>query len=195
MDYVHNKNIIKKYNMWIYFLIFLLILIMITVNTPYFNITEEHFTAEENKEALLELQNLRAVLGKQTVISNKELNKEYEQPNNFKINNTYRLLKKDPVETKIRQNAEANAGYTHERPDVKNPYKTDGYSYINPALWDVPQQRPPVCIPQKGYESIVQPIPTTGTPLEALDWQETLPKFTYNQVYDPKYYYPGYQSI
>ena len=152
------------------------------MNNPYFNITEEHFTLEENKAALVELNKLKEVLGQQRIISNKELNKGYSEPEYIKINNTDRLLKKDPVETKIRENAEADAGYTHKRPNITDPFKTDGYSFINPALWDVPQQRPPICIPQKGYESTVQPIPTTGTPLEALEWNEILPRFTYNQV-------------
>ena len=181
--------------MWLYFLIFLAILLIITLNNPYTNIVgEEHFTVEERGKAMDEINKLKNLLGEQTIISNRELNPGYTPPGNLKINNTYRLLIKDPVETGIRQKAEKDDGFEHMRPDVSDPFKTNGYSYINPALWDVPQQRPPICIPQKGYESTVQPIPTTGTPLEALEWKETLPRFTYNQVYDPKYYYPGYQS-
>ena len=182
--------------MWIYFLIFLLLLVVISINSPYFSVAEEeHFTTMEKEKALSEIEKLRNVLGEQIIVANKELNPGYTAPKDLKINNTYKLLLKDPVETKIRDDTEKDAGYTHMRPNVSDPYKTDGYSFINPALWDVPQQRPPICIPQKGYEATVQPLPTTGTPLEALEWKETLPRMTYNQVYDPKYYYPGYQSI
>ena len=180
--------------MWIYFLIFVLIFMLIILNNNSFNvIEEEHFT--NIKKARSDITNLKRILGQQLIIGNKELNPNYTPPENIRVNNKYKLLLKDPVETEIRNKAEKDFGYEHMRPDINNPFKTDGYSYINPALWDVPQSRPPICIPQKGYEAIVQPSPTSGTPLEALEWKEVLPRFTYNQVYDPKYYYPGYQSI
>jgi hypothetical protein len=156
---------------------------------------EEHFTSEQVNEALDSIEHLKNALNDQTVIGNKSKNVGYDEPKNEQINNTYTILKKDPVETEIRAKAEKNYGYQHKRPNVRNPFQTDGYSIINPALWDVPQQRPPICIPQKGYEATVQPLPTTGTPIEALEWKEVLPRFTYNQVYDPKYYYPGYESL
>lgn len=180
--------------MWIYFLIFILIFMLIIINNNSFNvIEEEHFTNKQ--KAIDEINNLKRILGQQLIIGNKELNPNHTPTANIRVNNKYKLLIKDPVETQIRFKAEKDYGFEHMRPDINNPYKTDGYSYINPALWDVPQSRPPICIPQKGYEATVQPLPTTGTPLEALEWKEVLPRFTYNQVYDPKYYYPGYQSI
>jgi len=166
----------KKNIMWIYFLIFLIVLLLYSVNNSNTFAMEEHFTMEEMSDAVSSVNQLQNLLNNQ-------------------IDNTNAVLKKDPVETTIREKAEKDAGVQHQRPNVRNPYQTDGYSVINPALWDVPQQRPPVCIPQKGYEATVQPMPTTGTPLEALEWREVLPRFTYNQVYDPKYYYPGYQSL
>jgi hypothetical protein len=182
--------------MWIYFLIFVLIFVIIIINNSSFNVVEEeHFENKQQKKAINQINNLKKILSQQIIIGNKELNPNYTPPSNIKINNRYKLLIKDPVETDIRNKAEKDIGIEHMRPDINDPYKTNGYSYINPALWDVPQNRPPICIPQKGYEAIVQPLPTTGTPLEALEWKEVLPRFTYNQVYDPKYYYPGYQSI
>ena len=64
-----------------------------------------------------------------------------------------------------------------------------------PEVWSVPQDRPPVCIPQKGFEAEALPIYTKGTPLDALEIQQTLmPKFKYEEVYDPKYYYPGWKT-
>lgn len=181
--------------MWIYFLIFLIILLLYSVNNSNTFSMEEHFTSEQMNTAVSSVSQLQNLLNNQIIIGNQSQNKGFEEPQNIKLNNTYSVLKKDPVETSIREKAEKDAGVQHQRPNVRNPFQTDGYSVINPALWDVPQQRPPVCIPQKGYEATVQPMPTTGTPLEALEWREVLPRFTYNQVYDPKYYYPGYQSL
>ena len=182
--------------MWIYFFIFVLLFIILIINNNSFNVVEEeHFTNRQKQKQIDNIRNLKKILGQQLVIGNKELNPQHTPPSNIKVNNTYRLLIKDPVETNIRSKAEKDNGYEHMRPDINDPYKTNGYSYINPALWDVPQNRPPICIPQKGYEATVQPLPTTGTPLEALEWKEVLPRFTYNHVYDPKFYYPGYQSI
>jgi hypothetical protein len=180
--------------MWIYFFIIVLLFIIVFINNNGFNvIEEEHFS--DRQRQIENIKNLKRLLGQQLVIGNKELNPQHTPPSNIKVNNKYKLLIKDPVETNIRSKAEKDYGYEHMRPDINDPYKTNGYSYINPALWDVPQNRPPICIPQKGYEAVVQPSPTTGTPLEALEWKEVLPRFTYNHVYDPKFYYPGYQSI
>jgi len=185
----------KKYIMWIYFLIFLIILLLYSVNNSNTFAMEEHFTTQQVNDALDSVHQIKNALNDQSVIGNKSQNEGFEEPKNIKLNNTYEILKKDPVEPDIRAKAEKDYGYKHERPNVRNPFQTDGYSVINPALWDVPQQRPPICIPQKGYEATVQPTPTSGTPLEALEWKEVLPRFTYNQVYDPKYYYPGYESL
>ena len=69
------------------------------------------------------------------------------------------------------------------------------FFYIDPAKWSVPQKRPPVCIPQRGAESTVRPILDKGVPVDALDWKQVgsiLPKFEYNEVYNPDYYYPGW---
>ena len=135
-------------------------------------------------------------LKQQQIVLDKARNPEYATPKPVKINDQYKLLVKDQPEINMRKNADSASGYNHMRPDVKDPYKTDGYSYISPALWNlrVWSPRPPVCLPAKGQEAEVQPIPTTGTPLEALAWEENLPRFTYNEVYDPKYYGPGYEA-
>ena len=64
-----------------------------------------------------------------------------------------------------------------------------------PQYWSVPQKRPPVCVPAKGKASSVLPIYDKGTPVDALDWTQVgsmLPKFEYNEVHNPNYYYPGW---
>ena len=135
-------------------------------------------------------------VAEQQIVLNRARNPEYPTVEAKPYNSVYKLLEKDQVEKKVRQESEKAAGYTHMRPDVKNPYETDGYSYISPALWTVGiyQSKVPICLPQKGQEATVEPSPTTGTPLEALQWQENLPRFTYNTVYDPRYYTPNYSS-
>jgi len=106
--------------------------------------------------------------------------------------NKYEFINKDNVEPKIRDTSENKSFYTHIKPG-KNIFHAYGYSYIPPEVWSVPQERPPVCIPQKGFKADAVPLYTTGTPLNALEIQQTLmPKFKYEEVYDPKYYYPGW---
>jgi len=108
--------------------------------------------------------------------------------------NGYDFVNKDNIEPNIRTKSENNAGYNHIKPGM-NLFNSYGYSYMPPEVWSVPQDRPPVCIPQKGFESEALPIYTTGTPLDALEIQQSiLPKFKYEQVYDPKYYYPGWKT-
>ena len=54
--------------MWVYFLIFLAILLIITLNNPYTNIVgEEHFTVKEKGKALDEINKLKNLLGGQTI--------------------------------------------------------------------------------------------------------------------------------
>ena len=108
--------------------------------------------------------------------------------------NGYKFINKDNVEPDVRKNSENKSGYTHIKPG-KNLFSSYGYSYMPPEVWSVPQDRPPVCIPQKGFEAEALPIYTKGTPLDALEIQQTLmPKFKYEEVYDPKYYYPGWKT-
>ena len=150
----------------------------------------------ENAKKIDKLTDEINQLKQQQIVLDKKRNPEYAKTGTVKINEAYRLLVKDPPEDNMRKDADKTNGYNHMRPDVKDPYQTDGYSYISPALWNlrVWSPRPPVCLPAKGQEAEVQPIPTTGTPLEALAWQENMPRFTYNEVYDPKYYGPGYEA-
>lgn len=108
-------------------------------------------------------------------------------------NSGYKHLKKNRVKKNLREKIEQDYGYKHVKPGQK-VYNQYGYSYMPPESWSVPQERPPVCIPQKGYESTVQPLPTTGTPIEALEYNEVMPKFRYEEEYDPKYYYHGWRS-
>jgi len=131
----------------------------------------------------------------QKIVLNVERNPEYEEGDNVKLNRKYDILVKDKVENNVRRQAEEDYGIKHIRPDIKDPFIENSYTYVHPAMFSMPQRRPPICIPQKGYESAVHPMPTSGTPLDALPWQEQMPRFTYNEVYDPKYYYPNYYSL
>jgi hypothetical protein len=108
--------------------------------------------------------------------------------------NGYDFVNKDNIEPNVRNKSENNIGFKHIKPG-KNLYNSYGYSYMPPESWSVPQDRPPVCIPQKGFKAEAVPLYTIGTPLNALEIQQTLmPKFKYDEVYDPKYYYPGWKS-
>jgi hypothetical protein len=109
---------------------------------------------------------------------------------NTKRPNNYNFIYKDQTEVDVRDKNDPPK--TRPTKEVFNAY---GYSYVPPEFWSVPQNRPPVCIPQKGYEADVLPTNTTGTPINALEVEGSiLPKFIYEEVYDPKYYYPGYIS-
>jgi hypothetical protein len=108
--------------------------------------------------------------------------------------NGYDFVNKDNIEPNIRNKSENKLGFQHIKPG-QNLYNSYGYSYMPPESWSVPQDRPPVCIPQKGFNAEAVPLYTIGTPLNALEIQQTLmPKFKYDEVYDPKYYYPGWKS-
>jgi hypothetical protein len=109
---------------------------------------------------------------------------------NTKRPNGYNYIYKDPVEVDVRdENDPAKL-----RP-TKKVFDAYGYSYVPPEFWSVPQNRPPVCIPQQGFKAEALPLYTSGTPLDALELNNSiLPKFIYEEVYDPKYYYPGYIS-
>jgi len=108
--------------------------------------------------------------------------------------NGYDFINKDNIEPNVRNKSENNMGFKHIKPGQKL-YNSYGYSYMPPESWSVPQDRPPVCIPQKGFKAEAVPLYTIGTPLNALEIQQTLmPKFKYDEVYDPKYYYPGWKS-
>ena len=70
-----------------------------------------------------------------------------------------------------------------------------GWSYMPPVAWSVPQQRPPVCIPDR--TPTVCPVIDKGTPANAVEFTQVgsiLPKFTYKEEYDPDYFYPGWHT-
>lgn len=137
----------------------------------------------------------KIILPPQNIVLDKSRNKEYTNAEEVRTNNYYKLLMKDKVETRIRNNSEKKECITHIKPNIKQVINQYGYSYLPPEVWSVPQDRPPVCIPQVGFKAEALPMYTVGTPIDALEISNTiLPKFTYNEVYDPKYYYPGYQS-
>ena len=84
----------------------------------------------------------------------------------------------------------------HMEPDEKIA-ASYGWSMIPPHFWSVPQQRPPSCIPQKEHKATVTSIYDKSEPLNALDLTEggsIMPKFEYKEVYNPKYYYPGWKT-
>jgi hypothetical protein len=135
------------------------------------------------------------ILPPQNIVLDESRNKEYTNAEEVNTNNYYKLLMKDKVETKIRSTSEKKECISHIKPETKEVINQYGYSYLPPEVWSVPQDRPPVCIPQVGFKAEALPMYTVGTPIDALEISNTiLPKFTYNEVYDPKYYYPGYQS-
>jgi hypothetical protein len=141
------------------------------------------------------IQPVNKVIPPQNIVLDRSRNKEYTNAEEVRTNNYYKLLMKDKVETKIRENSEKKECITHIKPEIKEVVNQYGYSYLPPEVWSVPQDRPPVCIPQVGFKAEALPMYTVGTPIDALEISNTiLPKFTYNEVYDPKYYYPGYQS-
>jgi hypothetical protein len=107
--------------------------------------------------------------------------------------NGYTYIYSDPVEKSVRTKAEKET-YAHKKTGQK-VYDSYGFTYMPPESWSVPQQRPPVCLPQKGFKAEAVPLYTAGTPLDALEiQQQIMPKFKYEEVYDPKYYYPGWIS-
>jgi hypothetical protein len=66
-----------------------------------------------------------------------------------------------------------------------------GYSFAPPSSWDVPNKPPPKCIPQT--KCLNQPVPILdhGVPANALEYYgvgSIMPKFSYGELYDPKYY-------
>lgn len=81
--------------------------------------------------------------------------------------------------------------YNHEQP-AKEIAESYGWSIIPPAFWSVPQERPPVCIPEKGTAATVLPVYDVGTPLNAMEVNKAYPKIEYKEDYNPDYFYPGY---
>ena len=89
------------------------------------------------------------------------------------------------------------------KPDVRFAHKEPsrkiasayGWSFMPPHYWSVPQQRPPACIPNKQNTATVTPIYDKSVPVDVMDYTQVgsiLPKFEYNEVHNPNYYYPGW---
>tara|TARA_B100001093_G_scaffold519654_1_gene609675 strand:+ start:675 stop:2516 length:1842 start_codon:yes stop_codon:yes gene_type:complete len=89
------------------------------------------------------------------------------------------------------------------KPDVRFAHKQPsrkiasayGWSFMPPHYWSVPQQRPPACIPNKQNTATVTPIYDKSVPVDVMDYTQVgsiLPKFEYNEVHNPNYYYPGW---
>ena len=84
----------------------------------------------------------------------------------------------------------------HMEPDSSNIMSSYGYSYMPPTTWSVPQKRPPVCIPDQQKVPVAQL--TKGVPLDALEYTKVgsiLPKFEYQEKYNPDYYYAGWKVV
>ena len=66
---------------------------------------------------------------------------------------------------------------------------TDGWSYMPPTKWDVPQKRMPVCKSER--KCSVCPVTTTGWPVDALTNQKILPNDKFDKIIkkDTKDYY------
>ena len=81
--------------------------------------------------------------------------------------------------------------------EVLSPY---GFVYMPDTLWQVPQQRPRVCVDAVGKRKPcgVCPIYTEGVPRDALTasnwkhWKDRRPSKVRN--HNPEYYYKGYYS-
>lgn len=84
--------------------------------------------------------------------------------------------------------------FSHKQPSAKVA-SAYGWSFMPPHFWSVPQKRPPACIPSPQNTATVTPIYDKSVPVDALDYTQVgsiLPKFEYNEVYNPDYYYPGW---
>ena len=127
-----------------------------------------------------------------------------EEKRHYQKSNTkdFSLLSHNSPENAVVDNEHKNFVY-------KNPHKFNhiepsktiasayGWSYMPPQYWSVPQKRPPVCIPEKVGAANVKPMLDEGVPVDALDWTQVgsiLPKFEYNEVHNPDYFYPGWKS-
>jgi hypothetical protein len=180
-------------------------------NTNYIsddNITDTEPDYDEEVE-INTIRNRRKIINKSLKRLRKKKNIDYSLANvpyykpdfdpNTRLEKTnrpngYEFVNKDNIKPKLRLKSEKKFGFKHIKPG-KNLFSSYGYSYMPPEVWSVPQDRPPVCIPQKGFKAEALPIYTKGTPLDALEIQQTLmPKFKYEEVYDPKYYYPGWKT-
>lgn len=181
---------------YLYICLAIAILIFFYINRSQI-IYEEFSSNKKPKKNIIKkvFKKQNKVIPQQNIVLDKSRNKEYTNAEEVRTNNYYKLLMKDKVEKKVREKSEKKECITHIKPEIKEVVNQYGYSYLPPEVWSVPQDRPPVCIPQAGFKAEALPMYTVGTPLDALEITDTiLPKFTYNEVYDPKYYYPGYQS-
>ena len=116
--------------------------------------------------------------------------------------------RKDPNADAIRRETtptKAEWGYEPD-PRILSPY---GFSYMPPSLWSVPQQRPPVCIPQtkttptpvftnSSYTDVME-FTGLGTIMPRFQYQETtnydvdqLKKMANKTIFNSNYLYPGY---
>ena len=84
--------------------------------------------------------------------------------------------------------------FKHKEPSRKIA-SAYGWSFMPPHYWSVPQKRPPSCIPNKQDTATVTPIYDKSVPVDVMDYTQVgsiLPKFEYNEVHNPNYYYPGW---
>lgn len=100
------------------------------------------------------------------------------------------LLIDTPHETDIHSEEEVE-----EHADVTETSIELGYSYMPESHWEVPQRRPPVCIPSS--DPFVTPVYTHGVPSNAVEWvpkkkRNGCKKTKHERRDDMALYYPGY---
>ena len=112
-------------------------------------------------------------------------NRDYNKSKNIISNNTLKYRRSNWNNDIIR--------FKHRQPNKKE-FNDFGWSYMPPASWSVPQERPPSCIPQK--ECPVCPT-MDDKYASALKWDSVgsiMPKFRYKEIYNPDYYMPGWTA-
>ena len=150
---------------------------------------EKHIDNETSKHTALQTSLLKKHIAKENKNRHENMNREqtFYASANVQDDN---LVENPSDNFKYKPETE----FKHNQPSKKIA-SAYGWSYMPPQYWSVPQQRPPVCIPSKKNANSVLPIYDKGTPVNALDYTKVgsiLPKFEYNEVYNPNYYYPGW---
>lgn len=136
-----------------------------------------------------------------TLVDNEARSKQQETKNDLLC---YNILKaQDGVDTPMTKEDQDYAKSKYEKTERVKYYDSKdfhpGYQFVDPKAWDVPKQRPPVCIPQKeqlpsavimnGFGTNVLELDQTGRiATQEKDISKTnvgsiLPKFQYQENY------------
>lgn len=139
------------------------------------------------------LEHLKKIMGPEIEEENV---KSYTRSNNKVYQNVENKIKEQKIYKRKQPLIPVRKERVHMEPDSSKVMSAYGYSYMPPTTWSVPQKRPPVCIPNKKGEPI--PQMTKGVPLDALEYTKVgsiLPKFNYEEKYNPDYYYAGWKVV